>query len=150
MKRFLVLPICLVAACVTNPEPPESESDACKRLCEREGECPGLEGGDACIASCEAAHFPTACADAIEAAKCSEISAGVQGGGAWVDVCYPACTPDGVVCQNDVLLECSSGHYAQQDCTYRCEAAGETYSGVCAKTRNGQTTPNGLPDCWCD
>lgn len=150
MKRILALPLCLVAACVTDPKPPESESEACERICTREGECPGLDGGDACVASCEASHYPTGCADAVEEAKCSELTAGVQGGAAWVAACYPKCSPDDVVCHSDVLHTCSGGLHIQQDCEYRCQAAGETYSGVCAKTRNGQTTPTGLPDCWCD
>ena len=150
MKRILFVAISCLAACVTNPQPPESEEEACQRICDRTGECPGLEGGESCIKSCEASHYPSSCADAIVDSKCTELTAGVQGGAAWVGACYPKCTPDGIVCQKDMLVSCSGGLYSQQDCSFRCEAAGETYSGVCAKTRNGQTTPSGLPDCWCD
>jgi hypothetical protein len=150
VKRFFILSFACVAACVTNPEPPESTEEACDRICQRTGECPGLTGGESCVESCIASHYPAPCADAIVDSKCSELTAGVQGGAVWVGACYPKCSPDGVACQKDVLVACTLGRYEQQDCSFRCKAKGETYSGVCAKTRNGVSTPTGLPDCWCD
>ncbi len=150
VRKLLPVVLTLLVGCVTDPSPPESDSVACERICAKTAQCPGLTGGSDCKASCEASHYPTGCADALEAAKCTEISAGVEGGGSWVPSCYPKCTPDGQICQGDVVMVCSNGHYSQADCSYRCESVGDTYSGVCAATRNGQTTPNGLPDCWCD
>ena len=147
-KTLAFLLAVLLGACVVDPQPDDSAED-CGRICGRRAECPGHSGETECMDACVAAHYPAGCADAFDAASCTEIS-GSSSSPSFLNACYPACAPDGQVCQGDTVAACNTGHLVQQDCDYRCKAQGGNYAGVCAATRNGQPTPNGLPDCWCD
>ncbi len=142
--------LALLSACVVADLDDEGREAECDQICSRTGQCPGLDGSSTCVNSCLASHFPRGCGDAVEAASCTELTGGPQGGGSWLDACYPKCSPDRVLCNGDRLVACSFGRLIQQDCSWVCEARGETYAKVCAASHQGQTSPSGLPECWCE
>lgn len=145
-----VVLLAAIAACGPPADDFAERELECQKVCDRTGQCPGLRGGQECLDACLASHFPAGCGDAVKDASCTELSAGAQGSGAWVNACYPKCSPDKVACSGDTLMACSLGRLLQQDCEWVCKDRGDTYSGVCAKTKDGQTSPNGLPQCWCE
>ena len=148
MRAVPLLLLSFLAACVVDPKPDES-AENCQRICARRTECPGHTSETECQESCVAAHYPSGCADAFEAATCSEID-GTSTSASFTDACYPACSPDGRICQGDTLAACTNSRLVQQDCDYSCKTQGFSYSGVCAATKNGTYTQSGLPECWCE
>lgn len=147
--RLLALLLAALANCVALPDPGEEEQ-RCVRICEKTAQCPGIDQDAQCKERCMASHFPEKCADAMEATTCAELEQGSTSKSAWVVACYPRCSPDGVACQGDRILSCNGGYFSQRECSFVCRDLGGKYSGVCAKERNGQFSPTGLPQCWCD
>lgn len=139
----------LLSACYQLPDP-EAEKERCTAICDHLQTCPNLEDDSACVDRCLASHYPEACAEAVEATSCSVLEQGATIGTPWVEACYPKCARDGVACYGNRITTCDIGHHSQLDCTFQCKEAGEVFSGVCGKTRNGQSSPSGQAQCWCD
>jgi hypothetical protein len=109
-----------------------------------------------CEAGWAALVFSSSCQQEMLAASCADLVA--------ADVpqslqnCIPSCSGtmscgNGVTtasCNGDgTVTECINGSQLVYTCDGVCASENKAYSGQCALTYQGQSSPTGCPTCWC-
>lgn len=107
-------------------------------------DCPRKTGEtyEACVKIYEAMRVSAECQAILDRLSCDTTQTELAG-------CWPDCSHSVAECDGPHIIECStSGRTYTYDCDGVCATQNRTWSGTCAASYKGQTSPN--PTCWCD
>lgn len=143
---------------------PESPADAVSAICSKFVACGTADNTtgtpytqSSCVSDFTGWVPPSGCADAIDSASCGTINGGA--GSSTQAICFPTCPAVGsATCNGNTITLCvgdsdagaTSGTSVVEDCAATCGANGQTYTGVCGASYQGQASASGQDTCWCN
>jgi len=153
MRAPWIVAVMLVAACSSSSS---GSSSFPSQICSKITAC------NVAVTNCEAVFsavvLSSDCQQQMLGASCSDLTTTPLP--ASLEPCFPSCTGTmsctgaaGVTmstCNGDgTVTECSNGNSYVYTCSGVCSTESKTYTGTCALTDQGVTSPSGCPSCWC-
>lgn len=129
------------------------DSSNCEEVCQQASNRCQEFPADGCTENLCVAMIPTSgCLSAIAGASCAELT---EGGSSLTDVCWPRCAQIGAACQGDRIAQCADvfgdgPRAVLRDCNHVCAINGQSYTGVCGYSYEGQPSNTGFDVCWCE